>query len=173
MRKLFLMQNMKTLKPFKKKAVFVLLLAGCLLPVLSIFAESLQKLPFDPVHIERIREISRLTSRLGDTLWPGFDFNKVPFVMNVDNRWEVFIHHPNPPANRRLSGNYDVNGARLAIQDECHKFLGKNSGTVCKIGGITSTYVSTLNDSKTGDTTEEYLAIWCGRPGKRRWERRG
>lgn len=51
-----------------------------------------------------IREAFHLQSKLGNSIWRGWDSAKAPFLYKTRN-WDYLIHHPNPP--KEFSSHFD------------------------------------------------------------------
>ncbi|MHC4899629.1 MAG: hypothetical protein ACYTGW_21260, partial [Planctomycetota bacterium] len=106
--------------------------------------------------IDRIRELHHLTDVLGEQLWPGFDTREIPIAVNNNDREEMLIGHPAPPAAFRAFEGHEIDGKPAMIRDGVTRFGPRGGGWAVSLGGRQTAYVGVL---QRGLSTERYLSL--------------
>ena len=107
--------------------------------------------------IARIRQLHHLSSELGEEIWPGFDTRKISIAVNIDNRREILIGHPDPPPEFHPFGDVTLDGQPVLIRDGVTQYSPNGGGWAIELGGVLTVYVG-LSSEVEGDT-EGYLTL--------------
>ncbi|MBM4059874.1 MAG: hypothetical protein FJ265_02105 [Planctomycetes bacterium] len=104
--------------------------------------------------LARLRELYRLTDTVGELLWPGFDARKLPIAVNHEDRQELLVGHPRPPAPFAPHG--DVDGVPMFLREGCTRYGPRGGGWAVDLGGQKTAYVGTQRGA---GPTEDWLSL--------------
>ncbi|MEQ8765132.1 MAG: hypothetical protein RL885_14460 [Planctomycetota bacterium] len=109
----------------------------------------------EPLDVNRVAELHRLTDTLGDALWPGFDTRTIPVAVNHDDREEMLVAHPAPPPEFHPSKTLTLHGEPILVREGCTRYGPRGSGWAFELGGEQTAYVSTIQATQ---STEDWLS---------------
>ncbi len=108
--------------------------------------------------IARIRQLHHLSDQLGEEIWPGFDTRKIPIAVNIDDRRELLIGHPDPPPEFHPFGDVTLDGRPVLIRDGVTRYGPSGGGWAIELGGVQTVYVGILDEQGERDT-DGYLSL--------------
>ncbi|MCP4656685.1 MAG: DUF885 domain-containing protein [bacterium] len=108
--------------------------------------------------LARIRQLHHLSDELAEEIWPGFDTRKIPIAVNIDDRREILIGHPDPPPEFHPFGDVTLDGQPVLIRDGVTRYGPSGGGWAIELGGVRAVYVGILDEQGERDT-EGYLSL--------------
>jgi len=98
------------------------------------------------IDVDRVRLLYDLCDRYADSLWPGFDIRKMPIAINCNDKQELLIGHPSPPAEFRPYTDDTIPGQTMLIRDGCTRYGPRSGGWSITLGGVETAYVGIVKE---------------------------
>lgn len=121
-----------------KKECLALFVAICLLLAeISVFSESINELKIDPLLLVTLKECRNITQKLGEQLYPGWDFQRTPILFYKPKVQELLINYPGKPEGfSEYSGFNPLSPEPIFVRNDTTFISYDDQNTTFEIGGI-------------------------------------
>lgn len=102
-----------------------------------IFAQTINKLKINPLQLISFKEARNITNTLGNELFPGYDFTKIPSLFYRPKVQELLINYPHMPKGFLLYKGFNpLPNETVYARNDSTVFNADDQNTSIKIEGI-------------------------------------
>ncbi len=134
----------------------------------KVFVQTVDELKINPLQFISLKEVRNITNTLGNELFPGYDFTKMPSLFYRPKVQELLINYPHKPAGFSMYKGFNpLSDEMIYARNDSTVFTIDDQNTSTQIEGIdvlvVADYFSGMRN-KIGDIVrnrdKEFISTW-------------
>ena len=134
----------------------------------KVFVQTVDELKINPLQLISLKEVRNITNTLGNKLFPGYDFTKMPSLFYRPKVQELLINYPHKPAGFSMYKGFNpLSDEMIYARNDSTVFTIDDQNTSTQIEGIdvlvVADYFSGMRN-KIGDIVrirdKEFISTW-------------